>query len=139
MKRTYERIRFHHNWKNLAKDVSAFVKNCTSCKLNKPRPFTMQSLEVSETWLFVTLPNFSYPIATALTNNLLYIHALPRTLITDQGTEYNNNLFKKVCATLNVAHRISTPYHHETLGTVERTHRTLNEYLRAYMSDCRYK
>lgn len=40
---------------------------------------------------------------------------------------------------LKVKHNFSTTYHHhEILGTVERNHRTFNEYLRAFLKDDRH-
>lgn len=35
---------------------------------------------------------------------------------------------------LKIKHNISTAYHHETVGAVERSHRSLNEYLRKYLN-----
>lgn len=55
--------------------------------------------------------------------------------MTDQGTEYVNAIMNELCNELNVKHEKSTPYHHETLGTIERNHRVFNEYLRSYLSD----
>lgn len=49
------------------------------------------------------------------------------------GTEYRNKLISEVCQMLKIEHRVSTAYHHETVGAVERSHRTLNEYLRTYL------
>lgn len=36
---------------------------------------------------------------------------------------------------LGIRHDQSTAYHHESLGTVERSHKTMNEYLRSYMEE----
>lgn len=36
---------------------------------------------------------------------------------------------------LNIKHNFSTAYHHETLGSIERNHRSLNKYLRSYLKD----
>lgn len=44
-------------------------------------------------------------------------------------------MVREMCATLKIEHNFSTPYHHETLGTVERNHRNFNEYLRSYLTD----
>lgn len=39
---------------------------------------------------------------------------------------------RELCKLIGVTHDFSTPYHHQTLGGVERNHRVLNEYLRAF-------
>lgn len=55
-------------------------------------------------------------------------------ILTDMGTEYMNQVLNELCMLMKVEKIHSTPYHHETLGTVERSHRTLNEYLRTYIT-----
>lgn len=50
------------------------------------------------------------------------------------GTEFKNQVLTELCTLLKVELITSTPHHHQTLGTVERSHRTLNEYLRSYIS-----
>lgn len=35
---------------------------------------------------------------------------------------------------LDIEHYFSTPYHHRTLGTFEKSHRTFNEYLPSYLN-----
>lgn len=57
-----------------------------------------------------------------------------KTFITDQGTEYKNALMEDLCKYLKVDKLTSTAHHHQTVGTVERSHRTLNEYIRSYIS-----
>jgi len=39
-----------------------------------------------------------------------------------------------VCKCLKIKNIISTAHHHQTVGTVERSHRTFNEYIRSYIS-----
>jgi len=34
----------------------------------------------------------------------------------------------------NIKNITSTAHHHQTVGTVERSHRTFNEYIRSYIS-----
>lgn len=58
-----------------------------------------------------------------------------KMLLSDKGTEYNNSVCKNIFDLLRITHKSSTPYHHETVGTVERSHRVLNEYLRSYIND----
>lgn len=67
-------------------------------------------------------------IAKALTENVILKYGLFKTLKSDRGTEFKNELMREICKLLQIEQRFSTPYHHETLGTVERNHRVLNEY-----------
>lgn len=72
-------------------------------------------------------------VAQAIVDHLFLIYGPFTKIITDLGTEYNNRLLKNLCQILQVEHNMATPYHHETVGTIERNHRVLNEYLRHYL------
>lgn len=58
-----------------------------------------------------------------------------KSIKTDLGTEFKNEIFSELTKLFKITHNFSTPYHHETVGTVERNHRVFNEYLRAYLND----
>lgn len=77
----------------------------------------------------------AHTVAKAIVENVFLIYGPARRVLTDCGTEYMNEMMKNVLKLLNVDHSSSTPYHHETLGLVERSHRTLNEYLRNFVND----
>lgn len=49
-----------------------------------------------------------------------------------------NSVLKELCQLLNIDHVKSTPYYHETLGSIERNHQEFNEYLRSYLTDDSY-
>lgn len=74
-------------------------------------------------------------IAKSLTENLILKYGLFKILKSDRGTEFANELMKEICDLLKIEQRLSTPYHHETLGTVERNHRVLNEYFLSFVKD----
>ena len=57
---------------------------------------------------------------------------LPRTVQTDQGTNFQSKLFNQVLQTLNVQHAVSSAYHPESQGALERWHQTLKSMLRKY-------
>lgn len=74
-------------------------------------------------------------IAKTLVENLILKYGLFRTLKSDRGTEFTNELLKEICGLLKIEQKFSTPYHHETLGTVERNHRVLNEYFLSFVGE----
>lgn len=74
-------------------------------------------------------------IAKALAENVILKYGLFKRLKSDRGTEFTNQLMKEICEMLKIEQRFSTPYHHETLGTVERNHRVLNEYFLSFVED----
>lgn len=76
-------------------------------------------------------------IAKAIFENFVLVFGPMKELLSDRGSEYVNSILDHLCQLLNIERKTSTSYHHRTLGTVERSHRTLNEYLRSYVNDGR--
>lgn len=74
-------------------------------------------------------------IARAIFDNVILIYGPVHHILTDCGTEYKNQILRELCKLLNIKQAFSTPYHHQTVGTVERNHRVLNEYFRAYLKN----
>lgn len=72
-------------------------------------------------------------IAKAIFEKFILTFGPMKELRTDMGTEYNNELIEEICNLLKIDHKISTAYHHESLGTIERSHRTLNQFIRSYI------
>jgi hypothetical protein len=67
-------------------------------------------------------------------NHVFANHGLPRTLISDRGTVWNNKFWLHVSKMLRVKHLMSTAYHPQTDGQTERTNRTLQDVLRNYVN-----
>lgn len=77
----------------------------------------------------------SKTIAKSLLNECILTFGPVKRIRSDLGTEYINRIMSDLTALLDIHHDRSTAYHHETMGTVERSHRTLNEYLRNYLEE----
>ena len=73
-------------------------------------------------------------IAKAIFETFVLTYGPMRTLITDMGTEYKNQLLTDLCKYMKTDKLTSTAYHHQTLGTIEKSHRTFNEYVRSYIA-----
>lgn len=87
---------------------------------------------------FVTMPvpnKEAVTIAQGIFENFILTYGPMKRLLTDRGSEYINSILNELCSLLNIEQKSSTPYHHRTLGTVERSHRTFNEYVRSYIND----
>jgi Integrase core domain len=56
-------------------------------------------------------------------------HGCPAIILTDRGTHFNNQFLKGLCEKFEIEHLMSTPYHPQTNGLVERFNRTLIESL----------
>lgn len=71
-------------------------------------------------------------VARAIFEKFVLIYGPMKEIRTDQGTEYKNQIMSKLFELMGTKHKFSTPYHHESVGSIERNHRTFNEYIRAY-------
>jgi len=72
---------------------------------------------------------------STLERELFPRHGHPRIIITDQGMEFSNAIFKNGCNRLCIEHRRTTPYHPQANGVVERFHRTLKDCLRKLLNN----
>jgi Integrase zinc binding domain/Integrase core domain len=66
-------------------------------------------------------------VAEFLYNDIVCRHGCPQRIISDRGTHFKNNVIKELVAKLGTRHQLSTPYHPQTNGLVERFNRTLCE------------
>lgn len=74
-------------------------------------------------------------VAKTLVEQFILRYGHFKILKSDRGTEFTNQLMSEVCQLLDIKQIFSTPYHHETLGSIERNHRVLNEFLLNYCKD----
>lgn len=57
---------------------------------------------------------------------------LPRVIQTDQGTNFKSKLFEQVLNGISVNHAVSSAYHPQSQGALERFHQTLKSMMRAH-------
>ncbi|CAI5677731.1 unnamed protein product [Oreochromis niloticus] len=60
---------------------------------------------------------------------------LPKTVQTDQGTNFLSRAFKQTLASLGISHSVASAYHPESQGALERWHQTLKAMLKKYCHD----
>lgn len=65
---------------------------------------------------------------------VIRLHGVPEDLVTDRGTQFNNNFWREVMNLLGMTMRMSSAYHPQTDGQTERYNRVIEEMLRAYIS-----
>lgn len=74
--------------------------------------------------------------ATAVTKTLTKFFfttfGLPKIVQTDQGTNLISRVFKQTLSALGVTHSVSSAYHPESQGALERWHQTLKSMLRKF-------
>jgi len=74
----------------------------------------------------------AHTVATTLTTQWISRFGVPDTVTTDQGRQFESELFTALTKNLGVQHLRSSPYHPQANGMVERLHRTLKTALTAH-------
>lgn len=93
--------------------------------------------------LTIMCPTTRFPEAIPLRNisaknivkNLLKfftMYGIPKDIQTDRGSNFTSNLFAAVLKELNVKHSMSSAYHPESQGVLERWHQTFKTMLRKF-------
>ncbi|KAF0751839.1 igE-binding protein-like [Aphis craccivora] len=72
-------------------------------------------------------------VAKFFMTQFVYLYGLPQNLIRDYGTESLSKVFKEVCQLLKIKQTSTSPYHPQSNGSLERSHRTLAEYLHSFV------
>lgn len=105
-------------------------------KSNNGNQYAITIIDEMSKWL-VILPianKSAREVAKAIFDKFILIFGPMKELKTDMGTEFRNQLLTELCQLLKINQLMSTAYHHETVGAIERSHRTLNEYLRSFLN-----
>ena len=73
-------------------------------------------------------------IAECLATHVFTRHGLPEQIHTDQGPQFESELFQELCHTMHIHKTRTTPYHPQSDGLVERSNRTVQNILKAYVN-----
>lgn len=69
-------------------------------------------------------------VARAFVDNFILRYGIPSEIATDRGTEFISKTMQEVCNILKINKLQSTAYHHESLGSLENSHKSLGAFLR---------
>ena len=61
-------------------------------------------------------------------------HGLPNGIISDCGPHFISHFWKHLWAGLKISYKLSSAYHPQTNGKMERTNQTLEQYLRCFIN-----
>lgn len=85
--------------------------------------------------LAVPIPDVtSATVAKAFVESVMLPHRIPEKVLMDNGTCFTAELFKSVTKLMGPKHKHIAPYNPKA-NLVERLHRSLNQYLRAFAAD----
>lgn len=82
----------------------------------------------------IAVPTFDCTALTAarnLVNHVFLKYNIPKQVVSDNGSAFTSELFKEITKLLKVKRILTTPYHPQS-NAVERYHKTLGNYLRAF-------
>ena len=65
-------------------------------------------------------------------SQFISIFGIPKVIQSDQGSNFSSHLFAQVLKQLKVQHNMSSAYHAQSQGVLERFHQTLKSLLRSY-------
>lgn len=72
----------------------------------------------------------SVDVARSLVNNFILRYGIPNVIATDRGKEFTSTVFDEVCKLLQIKKLHSTAYHHQSIGALENSHKSLGNYFR---------
>ena len=76
---------------------------------------------------FITAKN----VLKALTQ-FISVFGIPRVIQSDQGNNFTSNMFGQILKQLHIKHKLSSAYHAQSQGALERFHQTLKSLQRSY-------
>ena len=68
-------------------------------------------------------------VARFIFDEIICRHGVPKEILSDRGTHFNNNLIEELCRRYDTKHRLTSSYRPQTNGMVERFNRTIGESL----------
>lgn len=73
-------------------------------------------------------------VAKMFLNSVWKLHGLPNSIISDRGTQFTSNFWKKLCHLLRIEPKLSSAFHPQTDGQTERMNAVMEQYLRCFVS-----
>ena len=70
--------------------------------------------------------------AHAFVDNIVRLHGLPSSIISDRGSQFTSKFFQAVCSSLGINLCLSSPFHHQSNGQTERVNSVIEQYLRCF-------
>lgn len=83
----------------------------------------------------VPIPNHEARTIADEILKFITIFGIPECILSDNGTDFTSNIMKELNKLFKIKHILSSPYHPQTNGALERSHMTLKEYLKHYINE----
>ena len=79
----------------------------------------------------------AFTVADTLVTKCFNLFGMPSWIHSDQGSNFESQLFEELCAILDVRKTRTTPYHPQSDGMVERFNRTCQQMLKVFVNENR--
>lgn len=90
--------------------------------------------DLSKFSISVALPNQeAKTVAKALIDNVICIYGIPYSILTDKGTNFMSSVFQDICKLFKIKKLNTTAYHPQSNGALERSHQTLEDFLKHFI------
>ncbi|CAJ0945012.1 unnamed protein product [Ranitomeya imitator] len=73
-------------------------------------------------------------LAVLFIKHVFRLHGMPDKIVSDRGPQFASRFWRELCRLLSIELNLSSAYHPETNGLVERTNQTLVTYLQHFVS-----
>lgn len=115
-----------------------FEKENRNIKKNEEKPKLKMNNKIETIELIVDkatpMPDATaYTVAETFVTTIVCRHGIPEILVTDQGTNFMSNMFQEVCKILKIDHITTSAYRPQSNGQIERYHRSLAQYIKAFI------
>lgn len=95
----------------------------------------IMSISCDLTKYVIMVPTFDSTALTAaktVVEEVCLVFNFPKIIVSDNGPAFISEIFKQMSKLLEIKHIKTTPYHPQSNGGIERYHRTLGQFVRAY-------
>lgn len=120
-----------HRWRDIAMD---FVGELAESRGYNAIFVVMDRLSKMRHLVPCRTTSSALDVADMFIWNVFKLHGLPKTIISDRGTQLVAEFWKHCCKRLQMRAKLSTAYHPETDGQTERFNAVVEQYLRCYVS-----
>ncbi|KIM65673.1 hypothetical protein SCLCIDRAFT_112238 [Scleroderma citrinum Foug A] len=86
-------------------------------------------------FVLCTKEDTAYSTAELFRDHVWCQHGLPSTVVSDHGSVFASNFLGELYKLLGIKRKMSTAFHPQTNGQMERLNREINQYLRTYVND----
>jgi len=71
-------------------------------------------------------------VTLTLLHHIVLLYGITQFIVTEQGSQFMSDIFRRLCKLLKLNKLNTTAYHPDSNGALERTHKTIVEYLRCF-------